>query len=331
MQSIEYHTQVFQVHCQEWQELQWWFQAAQRATGCGHFHSAGVSMFVNARHAKAEGEGKARDEKHNGVEYVVHPVHRKSSQTPNIIWLGRDNRKKYTPTPGKNASLNVMELRKKIPHTPTQCTQRKTIFFLTVIRQNMGATQRLSRKAINVDNESGRMKSPVHLCELLKPYERFVIFSQRSSKVTTINLILKSGVIRLRGKLFGRVTTRRKFPNYFEKFSIWRNRLFVKMGLDEEFQEWKVEIKSLHYSNPFQLPLSKFVYLGDMEARMKQGSHGVRSASHCSTGERTQCGRGGEEGTLSRRPMRGRPDPVNRTPCEPSLRKKNSYSQVDQM
>ncbi|CAB0018486.1 unnamed protein product, partial [Nesidiocoris tenuis] len=37
----------------------------------------------------------------------------------------------------------------------------------------------------------------------------------------------------------------------------------------------------------------------------------VRSASHWSTGERTRCGRGGEGGTLSRRPMRGRPDPVN--------------------
>ncbi|CAA9998119.1 unnamed protein product, partial [Nesidiocoris tenuis] len=37
----------------------------------------------------------------------------------------------------------------------------------------------------------------------------------------------------------------------------------------------------------------------------------VRSASHWSTGERTRCGRGGEGGTLSCRPMRGRPDPVN--------------------
>ncbi|CAB0008221.1 unnamed protein product, partial [Nesidiocoris tenuis] len=37
----------------------------------------------------------------------------------------------------------------------------------------------------------------------------------------------------------------------------------------------------------------------------------VRSASHWSTGRRTRCGRGGEGGTLSRRPMRGRPDPVN--------------------
>ncbi|CAB0020632.1 unnamed protein product [Nesidiocoris tenuis] len=46
----------------------------------------------------------------------------------------------------------------------------------------------------------------------------------------------------------------------------------------------------------------------------------VRSASHWSTGRRTQCGRGGEGGTLSRRPMRGRPDPVNRTPCEQSFR-----------
>ncbi|CAB0001999.1 unnamed protein product, partial [Nesidiocoris tenuis] len=37
----------------------------------------------------------------------------------------------------------------------------------------------------------------------------------------------------------------------------------------------------------------------------------VRPASHRSTGERTRCGRGGGGGTLSRRPMRGRPDPVN--------------------
>ncbi|CAB0016783.1 unnamed protein product [Nesidiocoris tenuis] len=35
----------------------------------------------------------------------------------------------------------------------------------------------------------------------------------------------------------------------------------------------------------------------------------VRSASHWSTGRRTRCGRGGEGGTLSRRPMRGQPDP----------------------
>ncbi|CAA9999500.1 unnamed protein product, partial [Nesidiocoris tenuis] len=48
-----------------------------------------------------------------------------------------------------------------------------------------------------------------------------------------------------------------------------------------------------------------------------------RSASRWSTGERAPFTTATAPGALSRRPMRGRPyrpDPVNRTPCEPCLR-----------
>ncbi|CAB0018425.1 unnamed protein product [Nesidiocoris tenuis] len=49
----------------------------------------------------------------------------------------------------------------------------------------------------------------------------------------------------------------------------------------------------------------------------------IRSASHWSTGERAPFTTATAPRGLSRRPMRGRPyqpDPVNRTPCEPSLK-----------
>ncbi|CAB0007135.1 unnamed protein product, partial [Nesidiocoris tenuis] len=51
----------------------------------------------------------------------------------------------------------------------------------------------------------------------------------------------------------------------------------------------------------------------------------IRSASHWSTGKRAPFTNATAPRALSHRPMRGRPyrpDPVNRTPCGPSFRRR---------